>query len=141
MCFNLKAVLQLNRVYAANPNAVAMQVFASGCAYNAFRRAQAAVATTAGLSREAIAPAKFLPKLAAACYAEALCEWTFQETQWVNPGRRLRRLALVQQRFARVALHAILVEPRTGPRCRRRFCSARRRWKSLIHVRGARKML
>ncbi len=85
--------------------------------------------------------AKFFPKLAAACYADAVSEWTFQETQRVNPGQRLRRSPHVRQRFARVALAAILVEPRKGPRRRRRFCAARRRWKSLTHVRGARKML
>lgn len=141
MYFDLKEVLQLNRVYAANPNAVAMQAFAAACVYNAFRVAQAAVATTAGVSPEALAPAKFFPKLAAACYADAVSEWTFQETQRVNPGQRLRRPTHVRQRFARVALAAILVEPRKGPRRRRRFCAARRRWKSLTHVRGARKML
>ena len=42
---------------------------------------------------------------------------------------------------ATVPLAAILVERRQGPRRRRRFCAARRRWKSLAHVPGGRQLL
>ncbi len=139
--FDLKEVLNLNRVYAANPNAVAMQVYAAGCVYNAMRVAQAEVATAAGLVPEAISPAKFFPKMAAACHAYALFELWFLDAKRVNPGRRLRKPPLGQRRFASVALEAILVEPRKEPRRKRRFCAARRRWKSLAHVRGGRKIL
>ena len=52
--FDLKEVLNLNRVYTANPNAVAMQVYAAGCVYNALRVAQAEVAETAGLDEEQV---------------------------------------------------------------------------------------
>ena len=139
--FDLKEVLNLNRVYPANPNAVAMQVYAAGCVYNALRVAQADVAEAAGLAPEAISPAKFFPKMAAACHAHALFELWFVETQRANPGRRLRKPPVQQRRFARVALDAILVEPRTTPRRCRRFCAARKRWKSLAHVRGGKKIL
>ena len=40
MFFDLKEVLNLNRVYAANPNAVAMQVYAAAIVYNGMRVAQ-----------------------------------------------------------------------------------------------------
>ena len=40
MYFYLKEVLNLNRIYAANPNAVAMQVYAAEIVYNALRVAQ-----------------------------------------------------------------------------------------------------
>jgi len=139
--FDLKEVLNLNRVYPANPNAVAMQVYAAGCVYNALRVAQAEVAEAAGVAPEAISPAKFFPRMAAACHAYALFEMWFGEAQRANPGRRLRKPPVQQRRFARVALDAILVEPRTGPRRKRRFCKARRKWKSLTHVRGGRKLL
>ncbi len=139
--FDLKEVLNLNRVYTANPNAVAMQVYAAGCVYNAMRIAQAEVAETAGLAPEAISPAKFFPKMAAACHAYALFELWFLETRRANPGQRLRKPPLTRRRFASVALDAVLVEPRKEPRRRRRFCAARRRWKSLAHVRGGRKVL
>jgi hypothetical protein len=139
--FDLKEVLNLHRVYAANPNAVAMQVYAAGCVYNAMRVAQAEVAEAAGLPPEAISPAKFFPKMAAACHAYALFELWFLDAQRANPRRRLRKAPLAKRRFASVALEAILVEPRKKPRRKRRFCAARRRWKSLAHVRGARKIL
>lgn len=141
MYFDLKEVLNLNRVYPANPNAVAMQVYAAGVVYNALRVAQGEVAEAAAVAPEAISPAKFFPKMAAACHAYALFELWFWQTQRANPRRRLRKPALHARRFARVALDAIQVEVRQGPRRRRRFCAARRHWKSLAHVRGGRKML
>ncbi len=139
--FDLKEVLNLNRVYAGNPNAIAMQVYAAGCVYNALRVAQAEVAEAAGLAPEAISPAKFFPKLAAACHCAALFELWFLDTQAANRGRRLRKPPLQQRRFAQVSLEAILVEPRQLPRRHHRFCNARRKWKSLSHVRGGRKLL
>lgn len=139
--FTLKEVLNLNRVYAGNPNAIAMQVYAAGCVYNGLRVAQAEVAATAGLAPEAISPAKFFPKMAAACHCAALFELWFFETQAANRGRRLRKPPMHERRFAQVRLDAILVEPRKLPRRKRRFCQARRRWKSLAHVRGGRRLL
>lgn len=139
--FDLKEVLNLHRVYAGNPNAVAMQVYAAGCVYNAMRVAQGEVAAAAGLPPEAISPAKFFPKLAAACHAYALFALWFCQTQRANPGRRLRKPPLSARRFASVSLDAIRVEARTGPRRKRRFCAARRKWKSIAHVRGGRKLL
>src|SRR4029453_3746235 len=40
MFFDLKEVLNLNRLYAANPNAVPLQVYAAAIVYNALRVAQ-----------------------------------------------------------------------------------------------------
>jgi IS4 transposase len=139
--FDLKEVLNLKRVYAGNPNAIAMQVYAAGCVYNALRVAQAEVAQAAGLAPEAISPAKFFPKMAAACHCAALFELWFLDTQAANRGQRLRKPSLQQRRFAQVRLEAILVEPRKLPRRQHRFCRARRKWKSLSHVRGGRKLL
>ncbi len=139
--FDLKEVLNLQRVYAGNPNAIAMQVYAAGCVYNALRVAQGEVAEAAGLPPEAISPAKFFPKVAAACHCYALCELWFLEAQGANPRRRLRKPALTQRRFAHVRLESILVEPRKDHRRKRRFCQARRKWKSFKHVRGGRKLL
>ena len=127
--FDLKEVLNLHRVYAA------------GCVYNAMRVAQGEVAAAAGLPPEALSPAKFFPKLAAACHAYALFELWFLDTKRANPGRRLRKPSLAHRRFAHVSLEAIQVEPRKGPRRKRRFCAARKRWKSLVHVPGGKKLL
>ncbi|HYM91921.1 MAG TPA: IS4 family transposase [bacterium] len=141
MYYDLKEVLNLNRVYAANPNAIAMQLYAAACVYNAVRVAQAQVAAAARLAPEALSPAKLFPRVAAACQAHAVLEWSFGELQRANPGRRLRRPVLHRQRFASVALATIRVEPRTGPRRRPGFYEGRPPWKSLAHVRGARKVL
>lgn len=84
--FDLKEMLNLNRVYTANLNAIAMQVYAAGCVYNAFRMAQGEAA--AGLPPEAISPANFFPKLAAVS-PHAPFELWFLDTQRANPGRRL----------------------------------------------------
>lgn len=139
--FDLKEVLNLNRVYAGNPNAIAMQVYAAACVYNAMRVAQAEIAAAAGLAPEALSPAKLFPKMAAACHADALFALWFSDTQRANPGRRLRKPPVQRRRFARVTLEAIRVEPRTPPRRKRRYCAARKRWKSLAHVRGGTKLL
>lgn len=107
----------------------------------ALRVAQGEVAEAASVAPKAILPAKFFPKMAAACHTYALFELWFWQAQRANPRRRLWKPALHAQRFASVALEAIRVEPRKGPRRRRRFCVARRHWRSIAHVRGGRKML
>jgi hypothetical protein len=103
---DVKEVLNLNRVYAA------------------------------GMPPQAISPARFFPKLAAASHCYALFEVWFLDAQRANRGRRLRPPPMQQHRFARVALDAILVEARTGRRRKRGFCAARKHWKSSAHVRG-----
>jgi hypothetical protein len=139
MYFDLKEVLNLNRVYAANPNAVAMQVYAAGLVYNAMRVAQGEVAAGAGIAPEEIAPAKFYPKLAAACHAYVVTQLTVHDIRHLNPRRRLRIPDWHRARWASVPLAAIRVEPRQGRRRHRRFCAARRTWKSFAHVPGGRK--
>ena len=138
--FDLKEVLNLNRVYTGHPNAIAMPVSAAGCVSNALRVAQADVAETAELAPEAISPAKFFPQMAAACHCFALFEVWFRDTQAANRGWQLRKPPLPERRFPQGWLAAILVEPRTTPRRTRRFCAARTRWQSLAHVRGGRKL-
>ena len=86
MYVDLKGVLKLNRVYPAKPNAVAMRVHAAGVVYNALRVAQGEVSEAAGVTHEAISPAKFFPKMAAACGAYALLELWFWQAQRANPG-------------------------------------------------------
>ena len=66
MYTDLKTVLNLNRVYAANPNAVAIQVYAAGLVYNAMRVAQSEAAGKLGVAPEEISPAKFFPRVAVA---------------------------------------------------------------------------
>jgi hypothetical protein len=139
MFFDLKEVLNLNRVYAANPNAVAMQVYAAAIVYNGMRVAQSDAAMQLGWPPERISQAKFFPKLAVACYLH------LQEQQWERqfrrgPGAHLRLLRS-RRPWARTTGTTINVERRSDHRCRRRFCAARRHWKSLAHVRGGHRFL
>lgn len=141
MYFDLKEVLNLNRFYPANPNAIAMQVYAAATVYVAMRVAQSEVADTAGIEPEEISPAKFFPKMAASCNYYFARECGISDTVVANPGRRLIRPTHKGKRFATVPLTAILVEHRNGHRRKRRFCEARRHWKSLTHVRGYTKLI
>ena len=140
MFFDLKEVLNLKRIYAANPNAVAMQVYAAGMVYNAFRLAQGEAAAAGGIEPEDISPAKFYPRVATACtmlvYAQ---QW---EQQLRSRGRRIHvRLVTRQLPWRKAGLAQVCRERRSSDRRRRRFCAARGRWKSLAHVRGGRRFI
>ena len=138
MFFDLKEVLNLNRLYAANPNAVAMQVYAAAIVYNAMRVAQSEGAAQLGWEPERISPAKFYPKVATAAYLY------LNRQQWEREIRlRYRRLHLQlvagRRRWVRAGPATLEVEHRSDHRRRRRFCPARRHWKSFAHVRGGRR--
>jgi hypothetical protein len=139
MYFDLKDVLNLNRVYAANPNAVAMQVYAAGLVYNALRVAQADAAAAAGLAPEQLSPAKLYPRLAAAGHFYLGAQLWEREMRRLNPSRRLRWIDWRQQPWATVPVAAVQVEKRTGRRRRRRFCAARAQHTSFTRVRGGRR--
>jgi len=138
MFFDLKEVLNLNRLYAANPNAVAMQVYAAAIVYNALRVAQSDGAAQVGLAPEALSPAKFYPKVVTATFLY------LHRQQWEREIRlRHRRLHLClvggRQRWVRATPEPVQVEHRADHRRARRFCPARRHWKSFAHVRGGRR--
>ncbi len=138
MFFDLKEVLNLNRLYAANPNAVAMQVYAAAIVYNALRIAQSDGAAQVGLAPEDLSPAKFYPKVVTTTFLY------LHRQQWEREIRMRHRhlhLQLVagHPRWVRAAPPALQVEHRANHRRRRRFCPARRHWKSFAHVRGGRR--
>jgi hypothetical protein len=136
MLFDLKTVLNLNRLYAANPNAVAMQVYAAAILYNGLRVAQSEGAAQVGVPPEDISPAKFFPKVAAAAFLAALAE------RWERTLRSIgRRHPHLRRRRPRTSLEAVHVERRSEHRRRRRYCASRARWQSFKHVRGGRRFL
>jgi hypothetical protein len=139
MYFDLKDVLNLNRVYAANPNAVAMQVYAAGLVYNAMRVAQADAAAAVGLPPEQLSPAKLYPRLAAACHLYFGAQLWEHAMRQLNPSRRLRWIDWHQQPWATVPVAAVTVEPRSDHRRHRRFCAARAHHTSFTRVRGGRR--
>ena len=135
MFFDLKEVLNLNRLYAANPNAVAMQVYAAAIVYNALRVAQSDGAAQVGLAPEELSPAKFYPKVVTATFLY------LHRQQWERDIRLRHRhlhlqLVVGHPRWVRAAPPTLRVEHRVDHRRRRRFCPARRHWKSFAHVRG-----
>lgn len=140
--FDLKEVLNLNRLYAANPKAVAMQVYAAGLVYNAMRVAQSEAAAQVGLAPEDIAPAKFFPRLAATAFRYLLEQDIERELdqQWRrrHPRRHPQLVRRRRLRWTRAPVVTVQVERRQGRRRTRRFCRARRHWKSFAHVRGGR---
>lgn len=140
MFYDLKEVLNLNRVYAANPNAVGMQVYAAAMVYAAMRVAQGDVAGQCRIEPEEISTEKFFPKMAAACHDFTIAEYTVDEMIRMNPGKRLRRPRWKGRRFTTINLEDIRVRRRNGTRRHRRFCKARRQWKSITHIRGGREL-
>lgn len=137
MFFDLKEVLNLNRLYAANPNAVAMQVYAAAIVYNGMRVAQSEAAAQIHVVPEEISPAKFFPKVAAVFYLAVL------EQRWERELRRRggRAHPQVIHRRHRARFSTVQVEHRSEHRRRRRFCVARGRWKSMAHVRGGKRFI
>jgi hypothetical protein len=141
MFYDLKEVLNLHRFYAANPNAVAMQVFAAAMVYTTMRVAQADASTQAGLDPEEFSPKKLFPRVAKACATLAGVElgyiWTCQE----NPRRRLKPPRLKGRPEFTTPLDEITVQKRNGSRRQRRYCKARKRWKSFAHVSGGKRFI
>lgn len=134
MFFDLKEVLNLNRFYAANPNGVAMQVYAAAMVYVALRVAQSQAALQSRVQPEEISPAKFFPRVANACLFATGVEVGYQLACRENPHRRLRLPDLRGRPELTTTLRAIRVRKRKGRRRKRRFCLSRRQWKSFAHI-------
>ena len=133
---DLKETLNLHGLYASHPNLVAQQVYAAAIVHTAFRVAQAGIAKQARVLPEQLSPAKLFPKLAQAANDYCLAHIWVWKTRALNPGVALRFPGWHTSPSAHTTLGAIVVQHRTGPRRRRKFCPARRRWKSLMHVTG-----
>ena len=140
MFYDLKEVLNLNHFYAANPNAIAMQVFASAMVYNAFRIAQGRIAAEHKIQPELVSSAKLYPKLASASYYLAMTETIWHNTIELNSGIILRKPEFGRRLLATTTLGAILADKRikTHVRARRKPKSI---WLSWLKVPGGDKLL
>lgn len=139
--FDLKEVLNLHCFYAANPNAVAMQVYAAALVYTAMRVAQAISADQVGVTPDSISTAKFFPRVAAAYSTWVGAQIGVRQVEKLNPDVRLRKPNWRKHAFASVPLADVLVEPRKGQRRKRRYCKARKHWKSFAHYPRGRKLI
>jgi len=133
---DLKETLDLHCLYASHPTLVAQQVYAAAIVHTAFRVAQAGIARQAHVLPEQLSPAKLFPKLAQAANDHCVAQVYAMKTRSLNPGVAIKFPGWHVIPSAYTTLGAIVVQHRTGPRRRRRFCASRRRWKSFRHVRG-----
>jgi len=136
--YDLKEVLNLHQFYAANPNAVAMQVYAAAIVHTAMRIAQGRIAASTGIRPEEISTEKLFPRVASASLLLVHAQLGYLATCRANPGRRLREPNWRREPFATVPLSAVRSYPRSGKRRKRRFCESRSRWKSMAHISGSR---
>lgn len=139
--FTLKVVLNLKEFYAANPNAVAMQIYAAAAVHAAFRAGQGLTAEKLGIAPEEISTDKLFPRLALAAYALAMRDVLHDEYQRQNPGMQIKRPPSSRFGFMYTTLSAIRLQHRSGKRKKRRFCASRATWKSLAHIPGSRDLL
>jgi len=135
--YDLKVVLNLKRFYAANPNAVAMQVYAAAIVHTAFRIAQADIAQQVDLPPEELSPQKLFPLLSVASIKLIEAEYLFEETCKANRGMKLRKPSWERLPDTVVSLRHIRVQRRSSKRKKRKFDPARRKWKSFTKVKGA----
>ena len=133
---DLKETLNLHCLYASHPNLVAQQVYAAAIVHTAFRVAQAGIAKQARVLPEQLSPAKLFPKLAEAANDHCVAQITVLKTRTLNPGVAIKFPDWHVIPSAYTTLGAIIVHHRTGSRRRRQFCASRKRWKSLMHVKG-----
>lgn len=131
MFYDLKEVLNLNRFYAANTNAVAMQVYAAAMVYVAMRVAQGRIAAEANIEPEAISPKRLFPKVAAASASLTNSELAFEATCQVNPNVTLKKPDWRQFPFTTARVVDILRETRDKHRRRRPRCPAAERCRPL----------
>lgn len=129
--YDLKEVLNLHRFYAANVNAVGMQVYAAAMVYTAMRVAQARIAKQVGLAPEKLSTEKFFPRMAAAVSIWANLCGGAEAMRECNRGIQLKEPRWHRMKFACVKLEHILVEERHGPRTDTRKTKKNRQWKSL----------
>lgn len=134
--FELKETLDLHCLYASHPNLVAQQVYAAAIVHTAFRVAQAGIARQARVLPEQLSPAKLFPKLAQAANDHCVAQIVVLKTRALNPGMAIRFPGWHTIPSAYTTLGAIVVQHRNGHRRRRKFCTARKRWKAFVHVRG-----
>jgi len=141
MFFDLKEVLNLHRFYAANPNAVGMQVYAAALVYTSMRVAQGRAARQVRVDPEVISTAKFFVRIARASCTRTTVDLTVRAIRKANPRVRIREPQWRMQKWARTTLKEVRVEKRKPKRRRRRYCPSRHRWKSFRHVRGGARLI
>jgi hypothetical protein len=125
--YDLKEVLNLGRFYAANTNAVGMQIYASAIVYAALRVAQTKIALEHARRPEELSTAKLFPRVATAHLDLVSKHSLFDEVRDANPRLKLKMPDWTRSSARSVPLRRVLVETRKGPWKRRGYSKARAR--------------
>jgi hypothetical protein len=139
--YTLKVVLNLKEFYAANPNGVALQIYAAASVHAAFRVAQGITAEKLGVTPEEISTEKLFPRLALTAYALAMRDVLHEEYQNQVPDRKLRKPSLRKYGYTQTRLSQIRLQSRSGKRRKQKFCDSRATWTSLHKIAGASELL
>jgi len=131
MFYDLKEVLNLHRFYAANVNAIAMQVHAAALVYVALRIAQTRIAEAVQLRPEKLSVEKLFPRVACASTAFVTVCLAVLAMRAANPGVTFVEPNWSDQDFASAPLDSVLVEHRKSKRRRRPRCPTPRPHASL----------
>lgn len=123
---HLKSVLNLKRFYAANTNAVAMQVYASAIVYAAMRAAQALLARELRRRPEELSPGRLFPRIAAAHVKLLYMLAGFEAVKRANPQVDLVEPDWKRVGPCRIAVERLLVRRRKGARGKNRAYSKAR---------------
>ena len=135
--YDLKVVLNVKKLYTANPNAIAMQVFAAAMVHASFRIAQADIARTLDMAPEELSSEKLFPLLAFTSIKILEAEFFFEATQKANPGVKLRKPSWKELPGTVVSLRYLKKQKRSEERRKREFHKDRKKWKSITKVDGA----
>ncbi len=138
--YDLKIVLKLRKLYCANPNAVAMQIFAGAMVHAAFRIAQADIARRVGLPPDELSPQKLFPLLALTSIKVIEAEYIFEITCQANPGIALRKPSWRDLPDTVVSLRQLRVQRRSPHRHKPEYHKDRAKWKSITKIDGAEKL-
>ena len=127
MFHDLKVVLNLRRFYAANTNAVALQLFTSAIVYTALRVTQDRIAEDHGLEPERLSTAKLFPRAASAHIRLVQSLRVFELVKKANPDVELNEPSWAEAGLCSVPLSQLLLDKRTRPRRGKRPYSPKRR--------------
>jgi hypothetical protein len=127
---DLKEVLSIHRLYGANVNAVATQVYAALILHTALRIAQATAAREARVQPEEISTKKFFPKAATASANLIGSECAFLAVARLNPEFELREPNWHRMKYASTTLKDVRVEVRRSRKGRGRRRPGIRAWRA-----------
>jgi len=137
--YQLKCVLNLRHFYAANPNAIAMQVYSAALVHSAMRVTQARLSEQLQIDPDDLSTERLFMRLAAGSHLLAGFDMTLLEVEEANPGLVYKRPSPAKK--LTVPLKFILKERAAPTRVRTPRKRQRGNWKSLRHVKGAEQFL